>query len=211
MKKLLVMTLILLTLTLTACGSASTGLQTATVSPAGSLPTVTQLIVGTFKLDGTDTAVTAAQAKELLPLWQVYSELLTSDTATQEEIDGLVAQLQETMTTDQMQAIKDMNLTQQDVMTVMQEQGAGVSSAVKDTSGTTSSTGGGIGPPDGGGGMSMGAPPDGGGMAGGMSTGSQTSGTGNSTATVAGQAQAGGGTSVLLEALIKLLKSKAGS
>jgi hypothetical protein len=202
MKKLLITTLILFALTLTACGSASTALQSAPVAPDGSLPTATQLIIGTFKFDGTDHAVTAEQAKELLPLWQVYSELLTSDTSTQKEMEGLIAQLQETMTTDQMQAITDMNLTQQDVMTVMQEQGAGVSSAVKNTSGTTSNSDEGFGPP--GGGMPMGGPPDDGGD---MPAGGQASSADSSASAGSPSSPAGSGQTLLLEALIKYLQS----
>jgi hypothetical protein len=82
-----------------------------------------QILIGTFKLDGTDQAVTSQQAAELLPLWQVYKDLSSSDTAAQEEIDGLVQQIQDTMTPDQMRAITDMNLTRQDMFTVMQDQG----------------------------------------------------------------------------------------
>ena len=211
MKKLLITTLILIMLTLTACGSASSGTQAAPGSSSDSLPKVTQLIVGTFKLDGTDNAVTAEQAAELLPLWQVYSELLTSNTAAQEEIDGLVAQIQDTMTVSQMKAITDMNLSQQDVMTVMQKHSTGITSAQKSTtkSSSSSSSSGAGGPPDGGGGMPMGAPPDaGGGMPmGDMSSGSQSSSGNTSTTAGTNSSPAGGGQTLLIEALISYLQS----
>jgi hypothetical protein len=79
--------------------------------------------------------------------WQVYQELSQSDTAAQAEIDGLVEQIEETMTADQMQAITAMNITQQDVFTAMQ----GVAFVSSNTSGSTvtlpSGSGGAGGPP----------------------------------------------------------------
>jgi len=210
MKKLTFIT-ILLTFVLGACGTAPAGTQSAPGSTDGSLPMVTQLIVGIFKLDGTENAVTAEQAAELLPLWQVYSDLLTSDTAAQEEIDGLAAQLEETMSGEQLKAIKDMNLSQQDVMAVMRERAAGMANTQRDT-GNTTSEGESFGPA-GGGGMPMGGPPDGGGMPGsGMNAGGQTTGTDTASGAGAGQGPAGdGGQTVLMGALIEYLKSIAGS
>lgn len=152
MKTKILSTLTLITLILTACGAASTTPQTGPVTQDRTLPVATQLIIGTFKLDDTDQAVTPEQAAKLLPLWQVYQSLGTSDTAAQAELDALVEQIQETMTTEQMQAITDMNLTQQDVMAVMQEQGLGITqrSNTGNSDGSTSPQGGGgFGPPDG--------------------------------------------------------------
>ncbi|MBI5841592.1 MAG: hypothetical protein HZB19_15985 [Chloroflexi bacterium] len=218
MKKLLITTLILLMLTLTACGSASDSPTVDSVTSADFLPPATQLIVGTMKLDGTEQDVTAGQAAELLPLWQVYSELLTSDTAAQGEIDGLIAQIRGTMTDEQMQAIEDMALTQQDVMAAMQEQGLGMGGGqglsagqIATAQASRSSSGGGFTPPDGG--MPMGAPPDGGeGIPGDMQMAADSSSGSDSSQTAAGRGLAGSGVpSVLIEVLIELLKSKAGS
>ena len=121
-------TMTILMLTLTACGNAaSSGTQLASAAQGAHstavLSTETKLIIGTFRLEGTDLAVTPKEAGELLPLWQVYSELASSDTAAQEEITALVEQIQDTMTPEQVQAIEDMQLTQNDVFTLMQEQG----------------------------------------------------------------------------------------
>ena len=80
------------------------------------LPETTQLVVGTFKLEETDLKVQAEQAAELLPLWQAYNTLSTSDTAAKTEIDALLTQIKATMTSEQMQAIADMKLTFQDMM-----------------------------------------------------------------------------------------------
>ena len=219
MKKILLTTLLLLILTLTACNGASNTSQVSSTQEGATLPAATQLIVGTLKLDGTGQVVTSEQANELLIMWQVYQDLISSDTAAQEEIDGLVEQIQETMTTEQMKAISAMNLTQQDVFTLMQEQGVGMGQ-VQQSSNSNSSTqsGGGFAPPDGG---MMGGPPDGGGappdggmgdMAGmggagpGAST-DQTRGTGAGSG-IGGNA---GIPSVLIDALIQLLEQKAES
>ena len=73
MKKLLITTLILLMLTLTACGSASDSPAAGSKPSAGSMPMATQLIVGTMKLDGTEQDVTAEQAADLMPMWHDYT------------------------------------------------------------------------------------------------------------------------------------------
>jgi hypothetical protein len=212
MKKYLSTIFCLLALILSACGSAASSTSSST-----ELPIATQLIVGTFKLEDTQQEITATEAKELLPLWQVYSELLTSDTVAQEEIDGLVQQIQETMTSEQTQAIKDMGLAQSDVVAAMQEQGG---NETRSQLGSNDSTGGGggrgdDGPPPGGGGG--GGPGGGGGGPGGgdfMGGGNQrqnSSSSQNSTSN-AGDTQSSQSsilTSRLLEKLIALLEKKA--
>lgn len=212
MKRLFPATATLLILILTACGSAaSTTPQAGPTAQGGTLPAATQLIVGIFKLEGTGQAVTAEQAKGLLPLWQVYQDLLTSDTAAQEEIDALVEQVQETMTAEQIQAITDMNLTQQDIFALMQEKGLGASQRSSSSSGNSAGNGdnfggGGFAPPDGGM-MPAGGPPDGGGFpGGGQSQTSANSGT-DSTSRPAQVNPA----ALLLDPLIELLKGRIGA
>lgn len=113
---------------LVACGGASKTATTASdgtssANTARELSLLTQLLIGTLKLEGTDLAVDAQQASDLLPLWQAYNELTRSDTAAQAEIDAVVSQIQATMTPQQVQAITDMKLTQQDEFSLMQELG----------------------------------------------------------------------------------------
>lgn len=156
MQKLLFSLLIVLSLFLYACSTASTG--TPISSTDNELPIETQLAVGTLKLEEGGQDVTAEQAEELVVYWQVYKELSQSETAAQAEMDGLVAQIQETMTGPQLQAITDMALIQQDVLTAMQ----GMTVVSSDSSDTMvrSPSGGSMpagGPPDG-----SGALPDGG-------------------------------------------------
>jgi hypothetical protein len=85
---------------------------------ANALPAATQLVVGTLKLDGTDLAVTPQQAQQLLPLWEAYRTLSTSQTAAPQETAALVTQIQETMTAAQLSGIADMKLTTADFQSV---------------------------------------------------------------------------------------------
>lgn len=87
------------------------------------LPLQTTLIVGTFSLEGTTEEVTAEQAAELLPLWQVLKTLLESDTAAAAEVEALTNQIADTMTVDQMAAIEAMSLTVQELQALNQELG----------------------------------------------------------------------------------------
>jgi hypothetical protein len=220
MKKIVISVFVILMLTLTACGSASNGtLQAASTQQGGSLPIQEQVLIGTFKLEGTPQAVTAQQAAQLLPLWQVYKDLSGSDTAAQEEIDGLIQQIQDTMTPEQMQAIAAMNITRQDIFTVMQDQGITQARGQGQSSGSRSNgqngNGGGFVPPDGGppGGFSGGG--GGGGFGNRQGGGSFTP---EQVATAqAARAQGGGNfgfnriPSGLIDALIQLLQTKAGS
>ncbi len=192
---------------LAACTSPLTG--TPNRSSSNELPTETQIAVGTLKLAGTDQDVTAQQAEQLLILWQTYKQLSQSDTAAQAEVDGLVAQIQETMTAEQMTAITNMHITQQDVFTSMQ--GATVT-ASNSTKGSTislpsSSSNGGSMPAGGPGG----APSDGGGMPMEMGGGASGSGTGQTqnAQTSSGSRNLTKVPSVLVEAVIQSLQQKA--
>ena len=212
--KRLFSTLTLLVLFLTACGT-----QAAQTAPAqGELSAESKLIVGTFKLDGTEQAVTKDQAKQLVILWQVYKEISQSDTAAQEEVDGLLKQIEGTMTDAQMQAISDLNLGQRDVMTLMQEKGLmgslpqmSNSSSSSSSSGNNSSGGGAAmgagGPPD----MGAGGPPDMGGggpmMGGERSSSSPSSSSSSSSSSTQARVNP---TSQLLSALIEYLQGIAG-
>jgi hypothetical protein len=129
MKKTLIILLnviSILSLSLTACSknssqSSSTG--SSNDQSGTSLSQVNMLLVGTLKLDGTANAVTADEASQLLPLWQAYRSLSTSQTAAQAEVDGLLKQIESTMTSQQVQTIAAMNLTSTDMMDLMQSMG----------------------------------------------------------------------------------------
>jgi hypothetical protein len=81
-----------------------------------------QLALGTVRLEETEWAVDEAQAAELLPLWRALQSLSGSDTTAAAELDSVIAQIQETMTPGQLEAIKAMGLTTE-TMTEMMESG----------------------------------------------------------------------------------------
>ncbi len=130
-----------LALALTACRA---GAPTATPAangalPAnydGALPPLSQLLVGTFRLEGQPQAVTAEQAPQLALLWRGYRALSQSDATAPLELQSLQKQLYEAMTAEQLEAIAGLRLTAQDMMALMAEQGveagAGASAQLTD-------------------------------------------------------------------------------
>ena len=164
---------------LVACGKKTT-VQTQNGPGGNSAPlsTATQLLVGTFKLEGTNLAVTPAEASQLLPLWQTLKELSNSNTAADEEINAVVDQIKSSMTAQQMARITAMKLTQQDAMSLMSQAGVSPNGASATTtpmamngfpSGANSQGGG--GGAGGAGGPPAGGPPGGGATGGGMPSG----------------------------------------
>ena len=210
MKKRTFTLLMILALTLSACGGSATEAASSAATSAltseeeGALSVQLQLSVGTLALDGTAQAVDATQAAELLPLWQVLQSLTESDTAAQEEITALVTQIEETMTAEQIEAIAAMQLTREDMGAIMQEHGlqpAGRSGETADGTETGQGRGGGSGVP---------------GMGGGPGGGSgETSLSPEQIATMQAERQAnGGGTNdrlsgVIIEGVIQYLTSLA--
>ena len=214
MNRSTLLTLLIFTLLITACGASApnaTGPASGVSGDpaAGELSPSIQVAIGTLRLDETENAVTAEQAQELLPLWQTMQVLSESDTAAQQELDALAEQIQETMTAEQRQAIMDMNLTREDMMSVLQEQGLASGGVPADG---TQNGGGGFGPA----GFPGGVPPQGefsgGGPGGGGGQGSGL--TPDQIATAQASRQQSGGSfvpPVLINALIEYLQEKAGS
>lgn len=216
MKKVFLSLSLLLALVLTACGTTASRMQGSSSPTSDSLPGATKLVVGTLNLEGTDQAVTGEQAGELLLMWQVYQSLSNSSSAAQAEIDGLVEQIQETMTAGQMEAISGMNLTQQDIFALMQEQGGSMGQTRQSSSASSSTqNGGGFAPPEGG--MDGGVPPEGGAggapVDGGMAGAGPGTGTNQVDDTVAGTdaGRTASAPAPLVEALIQVLEQRAGS
>jgi hypothetical protein len=87
------------------------------------MPLSTQLALGTLKLEGTETAVTAEQAVELLPLWKAAKTLSEADNVTSQELEAVFAQIQESMTGQQLSAIDEMDLSPQNMADLAQELG----------------------------------------------------------------------------------------
>jgi len=225
MKKTIFLPMIL-TFLLAACsGNAVPAPDTSTDmqmdSNARELPLSTKLAIGTLKLEGTEFAVASDQAADLLPLWQVLNNLDSSDSAAPEEVTAITEQIQETMTPEQLAAIDDMNLTGESIFATMQELGL-VNAPQANASGTPQAGagfGGGQGQGPGGGFVPGGAPP-GGGPGGGEGPGGGFGGQGLNPEQIATaqarRAEGGAGfgnrmLTPLVEAVIKLMESKAGS
>lgn len=169
-KTSLILTIILI-LSAAACSSAAGGTEdnhTTALSETyeNALTIPTQLLVGTFELEGTDLFVGSDQAESLLPLWKAYRSLLQSDTTADVETTAIINQIQEGMTTEQIEAIAAMQLTQEDVFPLVQELGFLPEGALSERGSGFSPGGGGFGGNFPGGGPPAGSP--GGGSGGGQ-------------------------------------------
>lgn len=207
MKKITFALLLILSLALSACGAGAateTSPSALNTDYENALSVQLQLSVGTFKLEEGDFAVDAAQAADLLPLWQVLKSLTESGSAAQEEIDALILQIEETMTAEQIEAIAAMQLTREEMGAVMQEYGLTVGTGENAVEGATPGMGrGGSGVPG------MGGGPGGG--------GGETGLTPDQIATMQAEREKNGETGsmmnsrlsgVIIEGLIELLQNK---
>jgi hypothetical protein len=88
--------------------------------PGGSLRGATGLALGTLKLEGTEHAVTAAQAAELLPLWKMIQG---GSLQSQAETDAVLKQIERQIDPAQLTAIEEMGLTFEDIRAWMEETG----------------------------------------------------------------------------------------
>jgi hypothetical protein len=87
------------------------------------LPPASQLVLGTLMLEDTEYTVDPELAPYLVPYWKLYRSLLESDTTAQEELDALINEVQEVMDADQVNYIASLELTQEDLMTYLNESG----------------------------------------------------------------------------------------
>ncbi len=122
--------LMIVTMVLSACKATSNQANSVTTNANDStgntsLSMVNNLLVGSLKLEDTDQAITPEQAIKLLSLWQAYRSLSNSQTSAEAEVDALLNQIQSTMSSDQVNAINEMNLTNTDMMDLMQLLGGG--------------------------------------------------------------------------------------
>jgi hypothetical protein len=88
--------------------------------PGGALRGATGLALGTLKLEGTEQAVTASQAAELLPLWKMIQG---GSLQGQAETDAVLKQIEDQMDQAQLAAIEEMGLTFEDIRAWMEETG----------------------------------------------------------------------------------------
>ncbi len=231
--------IVILAVILVACGAKSaptstTGGTTAGGTSGGSggfaangtpaarnltqpLPMAESLLIGTLKLQGTANAVDAQTAAALVPLWQAYAQLTSSNTAAQAEIDAVVSQIQTTMTPAQVQAITAMKLTRQDMFTEMASLGVTNNGGASGTPGFRFTPrpggggGGGGGFFAGGGGGGFPGGGGGGGVPGTGGAGTTTRPTPNATQAALRAQSANRIPTALMDALIAYLQKTAGS
>jgi len=211
----------LIVLTLVIALSACSTLQLSTAQSASSQalqnivgqPVKNKLAVGMLKLEGTELSITAAQAKDLLPLWQAVKSLNGQKTTAAEEMAALYDQIQASMTPSQIQYIDKLDLTSNDLDDLAQKYAlqTGQTTQSNTASGTTNSTGGG---PQGGV-PGLDAPPDAGG--GGLTSGGPQNSQTNTTPQALTAANSSSSVSltnsniIFANAVIKLLQQKSGS
>jgi hypothetical protein len=129
LKQILLFGGLALILLFSACGGAgeetTTNAETTGLSEsyADALPVAEQLALGSLLLEESEQAIDEAQAATLLPLWQAYQTLSTSDKTADAELDALVKQLQRAMTPAQIEAIAAMVLTTEDIAASAEELG----------------------------------------------------------------------------------------
>ncbi|MCK4314435.1 MAG: hypothetical protein KAX24_01560 [Anaerolineae bacterium] len=105
--------------------TGSSGTYTSAVldtSYPDALDVRSQLALGTIQLEEAENGVTPAQATALLPFWQALQGGVTA----QAEVDAVLAQIEGTMTSEQLAAVAAMQLTQDDLRAWAQSQGLGV-------------------------------------------------------------------------------------
>jgi hypothetical protein len=124
MKKIFLPLAFLLTLVLAACSGTAAPAPTSgdvyvsqnlPVDYDGAIPVRNQLALGTLELNQGDLAVSAEQAKTLIPLWQGLRSTQQSGGSAQAEINALLSQIEAAMTPEQLQGIAAMKLTQPDM------------------------------------------------------------------------------------------------
>jgi hypothetical protein len=200
--------LLVLLVALAACsvpGLSQGSGEAATLTESIALPQSIQLSVGTLMLEETSQAVTAEQAQELLPLWQMLRALQQSDTAAQVEIEAVLNQIQKAMTPEQLAAIEGMDLTLASMRTMAQELGLGIGGG----EGSSGGQEGGFRPPDGM--VPGGGPGPGGGMfPGGGMPGGGTDLSPEEQATAMAERMSSGFGTALMDQLIELLEARAG-
>ncbi len=124
-KKISVILALSILLVTAACGGSSTTGATgsSTITTASSGVDGNELVIGTIKLEGTEQAISAEQASELLVLWKAMRTLSSSDTTSQLELDALLQQIEDTLTSEQVSAIKAMDISTDNMADVMADLG----------------------------------------------------------------------------------------
>lgn len=188
------------------------------------LPVDQKLAIGILKLEGTSLAVTADQAKTLLPLWQALEGLSSNQNTTTDEINALFQQMQDSLTKDQVNVIQTLSWKTNDLQALAQQysiqmaQGGNFGNLTADQRATrvaqfqAQNGGNGARGGGGGGGFFFGGGPGGGGggFGGGGNNGSRPTLTPQQQAQFQARRSLGGLNRIFAPAVIKLLQTKAG-
>lgn len=123
MKKTFLIFGILLSIFIASCsGTAATAPTGDTyVSPnlptdyEGALAIRNQLALGTIEINQSATPIPAEQAQKLILLWQALRSTQQSGGSAQAEVSAMLGQIESAMTSDQLQFIASLQLTQNDM------------------------------------------------------------------------------------------------
>jgi hypothetical protein len=89
-----------------------------------------QLAYGIIKLDGSPNAISAEQAKSLLPLWQAMLTLSGNETTASEELSAVQDQITQALTPAQIQTISAMKITNAELNTYYAQFGVSIPTPV---------------------------------------------------------------------------------
>ncbi len=103
-------------------GAADTPPDVGSAPPGGprGLDGTNGLALGTLRLEGTENAVTPAQAADILPLWEMIA---SGSLQGEAETTAVLKQIEGKMSESQLAAIEDIGLTFEDMGAWMEEQG----------------------------------------------------------------------------------------
>jgi hypothetical protein len=140
--KWLIMIPLILILALTACSAQQAtpaaqdaqasqngqGTGTGTGGFGGGNTIEFRIPYGLLKLEGSDNAITPAEAKVLLPLFQQIQSLSSSNSGggtptSPQDIQKVYAQIQQALTSDQLGSIQNMTMSQDDISALAQSLG----------------------------------------------------------------------------------------
>ena len=129
MKRVFVLLSITMVLLVTGCSGAQVDIQDtgqlgsdesdALAQGMQNATEVTQLLFGTLMLEGTENTLTPEQAAALLPLWKLYHSLLESDITATVEIEAVAKQLHQTMTSEQLATMEDLEFDREQINEIM--------------------------------------------------------------------------------------------
>jgi hypothetical protein len=186
--------------------------ETLQVSAPISTEVKDKLAAGSLLLENTDLAITKDQAKTLVLLWKGLENLSSSDTASEVEINAVYQQIQDSMSSQQLAAIEEMEIDPTTLRQTLSEMGLQIGRMGNPSNETGENQDGQM--PTGGAEMGlMGGPGGGGGRQGGLEGQPQIQGTpSGEMATAIAERQAAGGfneNTMLIRPLILLLEQRA--